>query len=475
MIEIKKVNEVHIKVDCTEDIAFELSDLFTFEVPGAKFTPIYKKKLWDGKIRLFNIRKKTLYAGLLDHVKEYFDQKEYEYNVDYPTDPLTIKDFQSFVRDIGVPDSIKPRDYQIEAVKHAAANSRALLLSPTASGKSLVIYLLTRLYEEKTLIIVPTTSLVYQMRDDFVSYGYDIDNIHCIMSGKEKVSDKPVVISTWQSIHKESNNFYFPYKVIIGDEAHLFKAKSLTTIMEKTTDVPYRFGFTGTLDGSYTNKLVLEGLFGPVRKVTTTKELMDANHLASMKVKCIGLNHSDEVKKNMKSATYQQEIEYLCTSQKRNKFIKGLALSSKGNTLVLFQMVDKQGKMLFDLIKENGRDVFYVDGKTKPEDREYVRKYAEENENVIIVASYGVFSTGVNIKNLHNVIFASPSKSRVRNLQSIGRGLRKSSKKDKAVIYDIFDDIRYKKKENYTYLHFKARLKIYTEEKFNFKVYGFDI
>ena len=475
MIEIKKVNEVHIKIDCPEDVAFELSDLFTFEVPGAKFTPVYKKKLWDGKIRLFNIKRKTLYAGLLDHVKEYFDQKEYEYNVDCPTDPLTIKDFQSFVRDIGVPDSIKPRDYQIEAVKHAAANSRSLLLSPTASGKSLIIYLLTRLYEDKTLIIVPTTSLVYQMRDDFVSYGYDIDNIHCIMSGKEKVSDKPVVISTWQSIHKESNNFYFPYKVIIGDEAHLFKAKSLTSIMEKTTDVPYRFGFTGTLDGSYTNKLVLEGLFGPVKKVVTTKELMDADHLADMKVKCIGLNHSDEMKKAMKAATYQQEIEYLCTSQKRNKFIKGLALSSKGNTLVLFQMVEKQGRMLFDLIKENGRNVFYVDGRTKAEDREYVRKYAEENDNVIIVASYGVFSTGVNIKNLHNVIFASPSKSRVRNLQSIGRGLRKSSKKDKAVIYDIFDDIRYRKRENYTYLHFKARLKIYTEEKFNFKVYEFDI
>ena len=475
MIEIKKVNEVYIKVDCPEDVAYELSDLFTFEVPGARFSPAYKKKLWDGRIRLFNLRKRTLYAGLLNHIKEFFDEKDYEYNVEFPTDPLSIKDFQSFIRDIGVPDSIKPRDYQIEAIKHATSNSRALLLSPTASGKSLIIYLLTRLYEEKTLIIVPTTSLVYQMRDDFVSYGYDIDNIHCIMSGQEKVSDKPVVISTWQSVHKESNKFYFPYKVIIGDEAHLFKAKSLTSIMEKTTEVPYRFGFTGTLDGSYTNKLVLEGLFGAVKKVTTTKELMDANHLADMKIKCVSLKHSDEVRKLMKGATYQQEIDYLCTNEKRNKFIRNLALSSKGNTLVLFQMVDKQGKLLFDLLKDRGRDVFYVDGKTKAEDREYVRKYAEENEDVIIVASYGVFSTGVNIKNLHNVVFASPSKSRIRNLQSIGRGLRKSSIKSKAVIYDVSDDMKYKKKENYTYLHFKARLKIYTEEKFNFKVHEFDI
>jgi superfamily II DNA or RNA helicase len=475
LIQINKINEVYIKIDCPEDVAYELSDRFTFEVPGAKYSPAYKKKLWDGKIRLFNMRKKTIYAGLLQNIKSFFDDKEYEYSVENPTDPMTIKDFQSFIRDIGIPDSIKPRDYQIEAVRHAAARTRSLLLSPTASGKSLIIYLLTRLYEEKTLIIVPTTSLVYQMKDDFVSYGYDEDSVHCVMSGHEKVSDKPVVISTWQSIHKESKDFYSPYKVIIGDEAHLFKAKSLTSIMEKTLETPYRFGFTGTLDGSNTNKLVLEGLFGPVKKVTTTKELMDANHLASLKVKCICLKHADEIRKIMKGATYQQEIDYLCQNESRNNFIKNLALTSKGNTLVLFQMVEKQGKMLFDLIKDNGKNVFYVDGSTKAEDREYVRKYAEENDNVIIVASYGVFSTGVNIKKLHNVIFASPSKSRVRNLQSIGRGLRKSSIKDTAIIWDISDDIKHRNRENYTYLHFKERLKIYTEEKFNFKVYEIDL
>ena len=475
MIKIEKIDEVYIRIDCPEDVAYELSDRFTFEVPGARYSPAYKKKLWDGKIRLFNIRKKTIYAGLLNNIKSFFDDKEYEYNVEFSTDPMTIKDFQSFIKDIDIPESIQPRDYQIEAVRHAAARSRSLLLSPTASGKSLIIYLLTRLYEEKTLIIVPTTSLVYQMRDDFVSYGYDIDNVHCIMSGKDKISDKPVVISTWQSIFKESKDFYFPYKVIIGDEAHLFKAKSLTSIMEKTVGVPYRFGFTGTLDGSNTNKLVLEGLFGAVKKVTTTKELMDSNYLASMRVKCLCLKHSEETRKLYKTASYQEEIDFLCQNEKRNKFIKNLALTCKGNTLVLFQMVDKQGKMLFDLMKKCGKDVFYVDGKTKAEDREYVRKYAEENENVIIVASYGVFSTGVNIKNLHNVIFASPSKSRVRNLQSIGRGLRKSSVKDKAVIYDISDDMKHRNKENYTYLHFKERLKIYTEEKFNFKVYEFDL
>lgn len=475
MINIEKVNDVYIRIDCEEDVAYELSDIFTFEVPGAQFSPAYKKKLWDGKIRLFNLRKRTIYAGLLKTITNYLDDKEYEYNVDIAVDSSDSKHLKRFIQDLELPSAIVPRDYQLEAVKHAVKETRALLLSPTASGKSLIIYLLMRFYEEKTLIIVPTTSLVYQMRDDFVSYGYDIDNIHCIMAGEDKVSDKPVVISTWQSIHKLSKDFYNPYKVIIGDEAHLFKAKSLTTIMEKTTSVPYRFGFTGTLDGSQTNKLVLEGLFGSVFKVTSTKELMDSNYLAEMSIRCITLSHPEEARKLLKGSTYPQEIDYLCQNKKRNNFIKNLAFNCKGNTLVLFQMVEKQGRLLFDLMKEQGKNVFYVDGGTKAEDRESVRKFAEENTNVVIIASYGVFSTGVNIKNLHNVIFASPSKSRVRNLQSIGRGLRRSSEKDKAVVYDISDDIKHRNKDNYTLQHFKERLRIYSEEKFNFKVYEYKL
>lgn len=474
MINIEKINDVYIRIDCEEDVAYELSDKFTFDVPGAKFSPAYKKKLWDGKIRLFNIRKRTIYAGLVETVKSFFDDKEYEYNVGFDYDSSKI-DFESLIKEINLPENIQPRDYQRKAVEHAVSKSRGLLLSPTASGKSLIIYILTRFYESKTLIIVPTTSLVYQMRDDFVSYGYDIDKIHCIMAGQDKVTDKPIVISTWQSIHKANKDFYDPYKVIIGDEAHLFKAKSLTTIMEKTVSVPYKFGFTGTLDGSQTNKLVLEGLFGSVFRVTTTKELMDSNYLANVGVKCITLNHPKEARNLVKGSTYQQEIDYLCINPQRNNFIKNLALSCNGNTLVLFQMVEKQGKLLYDLIKENGKDVFYVDGNTKAEDRESVRKYAEENQNVIIIASYGVFSTGVNIKNLHNVIFASPSKSRIRNLQSIGRGLRRSSEKDRAVVYDISDDLRQRNKDNYTLQHFKERLRIYSEEKFKFKVYEYKL
>ena len=473
MISIKKIDEVYIHVDCEDSVAFELSDLFTFEVPGAKFSPLYKKKLWDGKIRLFDVRRKKIYSGLHNHVTDYLDSNGYRYNseVDFKTQDTT--NFDRFVSELNL--NIQPREYQKDAVKHAVSNSRALLLSPTASGKSFIIYLTCRWYEQKTLVIVPTTSLVYQMRDDFISYGMAEDQITCILGGKEKVADSPVTISTWQSIYKLHGSFFDQFDVVVGDEAHLYKAKSLTTIMEKTTSAPYKFGFTGTLDGTNTNKLTLEGLFGPVYKVTSTDKLIKDDHLADIIIKCLTLKYPDEVRKLSKDLTYQQEMEYISQNKKRNTFIKNLAESCKGNTLILFQMVEKQGKLLEDLSKDSDKKVFYVDGSVSAEERENVRKVAEENDDVLIIASYGTFSTGINIKNLHNVIFASPTKSRVRSLQSIGRGLRKSLNKSRVTIYDLVDDIKYKNKENYTLKHFKERLKIYVEEKFKFKMYDYDL
>ena len=473
MITITKLDEVYIHVDCEDHIAYELADLFTFEVPGAKFSPLYKKKLWDGKIRLFDIRKKKIYAGLRNHICDYLRSNDYEYDDRVVHDTHDVRHFDRFLSELNL--KFQPREYQKDAVKHAVSNSRALLLSPTASGKSFIIYLTTRWYEQRTLVIVPTTSLVYQMRDDFVSYGMDIDDIHCILGGVSKETNQPITVSTWQSIYKMPRDYFEQFDVVIGDEAHLYKAKSLTTLMEKTTSSPYKFGFTGTLDGSNTNKLVLEGLFGPVYKVTTTEKLIKDKHLADITIKCLTLKYPKEVRRLAKDLTYQQEIDYIAQNNKRNTFIKNLAESCKGNTLVLFQMVEKQGKLLQDLLKNSERPVYYIDGSVNAEDREDVRKIAEENNDVIIIASYGTFSTGVNIKNLHNVVFASPSKSRVRNLQSIGRGLRKSDTKTKVVVYDIVDDIKHGNRENYVLKHFKERLKIYIEEQFKFKIYEYDL
>ena len=472
---IKKIDEVYIKVSCEPSVAYELNEYFTFDVPGAKFMPAYKNKVWDGKIRLFQVMTGLIYLGLLRYVEEFAKSRSYEveYETDFSSEEFSVKEAKEFIDKLN--PTLKPRDYQIDAFVHAVRERRGLLISPTASGKSFIIYLLIRYYASRTLIIVPTTSLVSQLASDFAEYGFNSKKlVHTVFAGKDKVSDKPITISTWQSVYKMPKEFFDQFDVIIGDEAHLFKAKSLTSILTKLTNCKYRFGFTGTLDGTQTHKLVLEGLFGPVRKVTTTAELMEQKHVSKLNIKAIVLNYPDEIRQMIARANdYQAEKDYIVTLEARNKFIRNLALSLEGNTLLLFEFVEKHGKVLFDRLDQEASDrkVFYVSGSVSGDEREEIRKLVESEKNAIVVASYGTFSTGVNIKNLHNIIFASPSKSRIRNLQSIGRGLRMSETKDEATLFDIADDMSWKQKKNYTLLHFLERVKIYNEEKFDYKIY----
>ena len=268
-------------------------------------------------------------------------------------------------------------------------------------------------------------------------------------------------------------SYYADFDFILGDEAHLFKAKSLTSIMEKTINTKYKFGTTGTLDGTLTHKLVLEGLFGETHLVTTTNELIDKKTLSPFRIKSLVLQYPEEMRKQIKSYTYKEEIDVIISNEKRNKFIRNLAISLNTNTLILFQMVENHGKILYDLIKEkakDGRKVFFVYGGTETTDRENIRKAVENETNAIVVASYGTFSTGINITNLHNIIFASPSKSRIRNLQSIGRSLRQNKSKKIATLYDIADDFSYKNYKNYTLNHFVERIKLYNEEQFEYTI-----
>ncbi len=335
-----------------------------------------------------------------------------------------------------------------------------------------MIYSLARYYVgqgKNILVVVPTTSLVEQMYKDFEEYGLDAENYcHKIYSGREKYDDRPIVITTWQSIYKLERKWFERFDVVIGDEAHLFKSKSLIQIMTKLHHAKYRFGFTGTLDGTQTHKWVLEGLFGPSYKVTRTEELMRQGHLSQLDIQCLVLKHAPQ-----KFDTYEDEIQYLISHEQRNRFIKNLALDLKGNTLVLFQRVESHGSILYEEINKSAGDnrkVFFVHGGVDAEERELVREITERENNAIIVASYGTFSTGINIKKLHNVIFASPSKSRIRNLQSIGRVLRKGKDKVKATLYDIADDCTTKSRRNYTLNHFIERIKIYNEESFNYEI-----
>jgi len=483
---ITKKDEVFAKVACERHIAMELSEFFTFFVPGYQFVPAYRNRIWDGKIRLFALQSGQIYLGLIPYLKEFCVEREYTYELEELTDDYSVYLAEKFIKTLNLHSNGEPievREHQLNAYVHAMRNRRSLLLSPTASGKSLIIYLICRQlldYQNlKGLIIVPTTSLVEQLYADFGDYASESGfknfmHVHRIYQGKEKTTDKSITISTWQSLYQMPKEYFEQFDYIIGDEAHLFKAQSLTTIMTAANKTKYRIGLTGTLDGTKTHKLVLEGLFGPVEKVITTKELIDKKQLSDFNIKCLVLKHSDEICAEMKNATYVDEIQYLIANESRNRFIRNLTISLKTNTLVLYQMVDKHGKILFDMIKEKAgeRKVFFVHGGTDTETREEIRGIMEKENDAIVVASFGTFSTGINIRNLHNIIFASPSKSRVRNLQSIGRGLRQSEGKEMATLYDIADDLRYKKHMNFTLQHFVERVKIYNEEQFSFKIYN---
>jgi superfamily II DNA or RNA helicase len=469
IVRVSKIDEVFLKVHCDDGLARDLYDFFSFTVPNAKFMPSYRNKFWDGKVRLFSIKTNKIYIGLLPYIDEFCKERGFEF--EGVTDVLGEKerqpDLDNFVKSLDLP--FEPRGYQLEALKSSIQYGRQLLLSPTASGKSLIIYMLARYYNKKTIIIVPTTSLVEQMTKDFIDYGYK-EPVCKIYHGQE-VFDAPITVTTWQSFAKAPKEVLQSFDVVVGDEAHLFKAQTLKGILEKMKTTAIRIGTTGTLDGTEVHRLQLEGLFGPVKKVVSSSELIEDGTIAKIDIQCVILRHTKQ-----KKMSYQDEMDYLVSHQGRNHFITNLVGSLKGNTLVLFQYIEKHGQPLWEMfnpmVARNKGTLHYVHGATDTEDRESVREIVERGTNNVILASYGTFSTGVNIKRIDNVVFASPSKSRIRNLQSIGRGLRKAEGKDSMRLFDIADDLQC---ENHTLNHLKERINIYNEESFPYEIQQFDL
>ena len=468
---IHKKDDVYSQIECERSITKELNEYFSFDVPGAKFMPSFKNRLWDGKIRLFDIRNNQIYVGLSEYIYKFATAKKYTISGGVRT-PLEIDNNTVISFIDGLKSTVKIRDYQLVAVQHSIRNGRCILVSPTASGKSFVIYILIRYYQQilensHILLLVPRSSLVEQMYTDFKDYGWNSENYcHRIYAGKDKTSPKLVHISTWQSIYQLPKKHFEKYKVIIGDEVHTFAAKSLKTVMHKTTDCQYKFGLTGTLDDAESHHLVLEGLFGSVKKVTTTKQLIDAKQISDLKIIGIVLTYS---KKECIIRDYNKEIKFITEHPQRNNLIRNLCIDLKGNTLVLFSLI-KHGQLLHELIKERAdvnRKTFFVFGGTDSDTREKIRGIVETERDSIVVASFGVFSTGINIRNLHNIIFASPYKSRIRNLQSIGRGLRTHESKAIAKLYDIADNFN---NNNHTIKHFISRIGIYNQEEFDYEI-----
>lgn len=496
-IDVSYHNEISVKIACSESISKELGKHFEFQLPDTqRFSPKARKagRHWKNVKRLFNRRSSLLPAGLIKYL--FIFAQEAKYSIEFESRLISLNSFtlheaERFIASLKLHSngqSLVIRDYQTRGVHRAIQYRRILLQSPTNSGKSVMMYAISRYLLQtdcrRGLIVVPTIGLVEQLYKDFQDYSTinkwpvetHVNRIYDY-EGMDLNRDASVTISTWQSIFKLPAPWFQRFDFIIGDEAHIFKAKSLTHIMALLSRARYRIGTTGTLDGKEVHQLQLEGMFGHLDILTTNKEMMEKKFSSQLIIYCITLVHPLARKKQLKKAAYPDEVSYLNSSSPRNHFIKNLTLSLKGNTLLLFQYVGKHGRILFDLIqKETGkRKVFFVYGGTDVEDREAVRAIVEKETDAIIVASYGVFSTGVNIKRLHNLIFASPSKSKIRVLQSIGRGLRVAADKTVCTLYDVSDDLRIKDWINHTLNHFLARWQIYHAEQFKVKQYLVDL
>lgn len=499
-LHVVKMNATYMQIGADPSILQEMNDFFSFEVPGAQFMPKVKYGMWDGRKRLFNYANQTLYVGLYAHLVVFARDRKYkiiEYESILPVEEATLSKCKQFIEGLDIHsdgNKITPYYFQEDSIFHCLTNYRATIVSPTSSGKSLIIYALSEYHRRqgrKILIIVPTVSLVLQLYSDFKDYSSEIeweakDHCHKIYSGQEKDSIKPIIISTWQSMQHKPPAYFKKFDVVIVDEVHGAKADQLVKILENSNNAHIRYGFTGTLDDTECHKLVIVGLLGPDKKVIGTKQLMDEGYVANLTIKVFMLKYSEESRKALRKLIlaakkiggngYQAEMEYIVTNPVRMRQLVGLCNATKGNTLILFQYVEKHGKpIVAQLKKQTDKKIYYISGEVKAEEREKIRKLMETENNVILCASYGTFSTGVSVKNIHNVVFASPSKSKIKVLQSIGRGLRMSKTKISVTLFDIVDDLTYKAKKNdypnYTIRHFWERWRIYKSEKFKVKIY----
>lgn len=470
-------------LETDQGILREMSDRYTFRPDGYMFTPAYKAGVWNGEIRLIDTRSGKVPKGLVPEVIDSLESSGYSVS-------LKKGDFESFKEELNMVDVSKlglefvPYDYQINAVERILKKKRQVIISPTGSGKSLIISLAMRSlleYNKSVLIVVPNVSLIHQLYSDIDDYFKNDDSwvteevVQKIAEGREKVVTKSVVIATWQSIYNIRDRKWFEhFDSVFVDECHLAKAKSITSVVEKCINATVKVGLTGTLDGTLVNEMVLRGLFGPVHQVAKTSDLIDAGILTNLKIKTLILKHQGKFPK----LDYKTEIDYIVKHERRNKFIAKLAQQTKGNTLILFQFVEKHGKPLKELIETlvPEKQVHFVYGGVPGDEREQIRKLVESQSDAIILASYQTYSTGVNVKNLHNIIFASPSKGRVRIFQSIGRGLRLHETKDECTLYDIADDLRgTRKAPNHTLKHMMIRLESYYSEGFDVKCIDIDM
>lgn len=485
-IEVYKENEAFVVIDANERISKELWNYFSVFVENYRFMPKYKSGWWDGKIRFF--KENRLPIGLLYKIPKFARGGGYSYNIQFnDVNDIDPDEFQKFIQYLNIEidgKRITPRDYQAKAAYEALRYRRLCIESKTGSGKSLIIYIIVRFFEYlkiKTLLVVPRINLVEQMVGDFESYGWKDtkDYIAPIFGGERKVFGASVIISTWQSIYK-NDELFSEFGALIIDEAHNAKAKSLTRICENAINASYRLGFSGTYHEKKNDadRMSIEGNLGPIKSYTTYEKLIKDGHLSDMKIFGCVFDYPLKFRRklwNHSQGDYAKEMDFLIQIPERNFKIMKMVDQCKNNVLVLFTKIEKHGRPLLALFQEKltDRQIIYIDGSVSGDQREKARKIAEKNNNVVILASYGTYSEGINIKNIHNIIFASSYKSKIKVLQSIGRGLRKLGTKV-LKLFDVVDNVSLttpskKKYVNHSMRHYKKRKKMYEKEGFKYQ------
>lgn len=483
-ITIIKENETFAKIDCNEEINHEINNLFSAFAPGYRFNPRYKHHLWDGRTRFYSPITQLLPIGFVTNLVNWSKKKGYTYKFDgfnnFVDNEVDPEDIRTFINS-KLKNGYQIRDYQLNAVYNALNKKRGILLSCTGSGKSLMIYSIFRyLLERKKLkhmiLIVPNVSLVEQMYSDFKDYGWDdIENYVELMYAAKKPTHKlPILISTWQSLEKLDKEFFDKYQAMVIDEAHQSKANVVSRIAKASYNSQYKIGTTGTLPQELSDQMAINGVIGDVIFELKSKELIDAGVLTKMNIAGIFLKYPEAFIKENKDRIYQEEIKMVEEYSTRNKCLNFIIDHSKptDNILILVNHRDHL-KQTTKYLNDNypDRKVSVIHGDVKATVREKIRTGIEHEEGTLLLATYATMSTGVNIPKLHSIVLFSNSKSRIKVLQSIGRGLRKHNTKNKVIIFDIIDDLSYKTrngkiKKNYCMQHYDERLTFYKEQEF---------
>lgn len=499
----------------TEREQLQMKSSLTKKIRNWMFNPLVKKKLWDGGI-CFLDSSNRIPVGLISKVKEISNR--FNLNLEIQGEHLSIWNefdpthFDEWALNFSSSLEKKPRDYQIDAAKKIIQSRRSISELATSAGKTMIMFIVFSYLKhvgelKRMLIVVPNTNLIIQTAEAFKEYSRTdstLDFTFQMISGEsndKERSDAQLVIGTFQSLVKLEESWFKGFDCICVDEAHFTNASSVKKVISKCASAKFKFGLSGTLQQDDTaDALTIQAFIGPMINKVTPNDLFEKKVATPVNIKVVRLVHTNE---NLKKKLFDLrcikgevsgdkqlsiERELIIRSNERFRVVCDMIKKSNNNSLVLFQNIkDDYGRRIYDQLREetDDREIFYVDGSTSSGLRDDYKKSMEEANNRILVASFGTFSTGISINNIHNIFFVESYKSEKVVKQSIGRGMRLNANKDRVTIIDFQDDLswkghdgksRYKKLEkNYLLKHGEARIEIYKNEGFPFKVYTMEI